>query len=587
MKARQPKYTTGFSLQAKYLLYSVLVSLVIVSAIFASYLVSSRSHDALADNIQQTAQIKQKTLQMRNHINALVNGVEMVMLDPGFKDQVRLIFEASFTEVNQLILQLSDAAMFNGFNMADELQNINLDLQELYTAASNLFEIRTEVSRQYPSMEVSNRVMRPARNTLYTNIDIALRELLDENPELRGSVYHEALRHAMQVWTSTIAEYRLYLANRVGSFDEEQLYEQEDNIDAYIDEMLRIAKNLLQFSDQFGLQAENVIPQMPDVIDQWRLGYETVKKIHHSDGWRTDSELMRTSVLPMIDNISKSLVNIDQEIEQVTNSQVTRLAAIGQRQNVLLFSIAAVFIAYSLLTFFILRKLVFRPITLLANELRSDDINLSNSELDVLKQSKETRTLIQAFRDMHAQVEKRQEELTYQAMHDALTDLPNRKALIQTLQHVMKMARRNKQPLCFLMLDLNGFKQVNDTLGHPIGDQLLIEVSRRLKKLMREVDTIARLGGDEFSIILPETDSKGAEHVAIKINQALVNPFKIGSETISVGTSIGIAEFPADGKDETELMKNADVAMYVCKRNKLVFHHYQQTPDSQLTSLAG
>ncbi|PKO90351.1 MAG: hypothetical protein CVU18_00885 [Betaproteobacteria bacterium HGW-Betaproteobacteria-12] len=162
----------------------------------------------------------------------------------------------------------------------------------------------------------------------------------------------------------------------------------------------------------------------------------------------------------------------------------------------------------------------------------------------------------------------REEAITFQAFHDALTGLPNRLLFKDRLEQALAQAKRSKERTPVVMfLDLDKFKQINDTLGHDVGDLLLKEVAARLKACVRATDTVARFAGDEFTVLLPEaTAPADAEVVAGKILAAMQQPVDLGSEERVVTTSIGISLYPADGRDSETLMKAADAAMYQVKR---------------------
>lgn len=181
--------------------------------------------------------------------------------------------------------------------------------------------------------------------------------------------------------------------------------------------------------------------------------------------------------------------------------------------------------------------------------------------------------------------------LRHQALHDALTDLPNRILFRESLQQGILNAQRYKKPLALLLLDLDRFREINDTFGHHWGDTLLRQVSGRLQGALRKSDLIARLGGDEFAVLLPNTgDLSGATRVAMRIMSLLEHAFVVEGHTLNVGASIGIALFPQHGEDADTLMRRADIAMYAAKRSSGGYAVYQpeqdyHTPDRLL--LAG
>jgi diguanylate cyclase (GGDEF)-like protein len=157
-------------------------------------------------------------------------------------------------------------------------------------------------------------------------------------------------------------------------------------------------------------------------------------------------------------------------------------------------------------------------------------------------------------------------KITYMAQHDALTDLPNRVLLRERMEHALAVTRSGGPDLAVLMLDLDRFKEVNDTLGHPVGDTLLRAVAARLLGCARETTVIARLGGDEFAVIDYVTNPVvEATALAEKIRKALCDPFDLGHHQVIAGTSIGIAIAPRDGLDFDEILKSADLALYSAK----------------------
>ncbi len=159
-----------------------------------------------------------------------------------------------------------------------------------------------------------------------------------------------------------------------------------------------------------------------------------------------------------------------------------------------------------------------------------------------------------------------EEELVYLATHDPLTGLPNRTLFNDRLGVALRQAVRGGTSLAVMLLDLDNFKVINDTLGHSAGDQLLVVVGKRLEGLLRTSDTVARLGGDEFLLLLPDISGvEDAEVIARKVLGAFRRPFVFGEHTLSVTASIGVAVYPEGGEDGESLVKNADIAMYRAK----------------------
>ncbi|MDQ7049441.1 MAG: diguanylate cyclase [Enterobacterales bacterium] len=164
-------------------------------------------------------------------------------------------------------------------------------------------------------------------------------------------------------------------------------------------------------------------------------------------------------------------------------------------------------------------------------------------------------------------VDVRTKQLFQKAHYDSLTGLPNRYLLVDRLRQAISQSNRSNSFLALLFLDLDRFKIINDNFGHQNGDLLLKEVAKRLKNISRKGDTIARLGGDEFVFLLENmTQAKDAARSALKIIECFNEPFRLQDHVLHISTSIGISIYPSDGKDDKQLLKNADISMYHAKK---------------------
>lgn len=159
-----------------------------------------------------------------------------------------------------------------------------------------------------------------------------------------------------------------------------------------------------------------------------------------------------------------------------------------------------------------------------------------------------------------------EEKLFYQARYDALTGIANRSLFMETLEHAIESARMKSNQLALIFIDLDRFKWVNDSLGHGAGDELLKISARRIKDLLRGVDTVARLGGDEFTVILPDSNQEQAVLTARRILQCLNESFFLAGTPTYISGSLGVAFFPQDAQDKNGLLKCADEAMYRSKK---------------------
>ncbi len=222
-------------------------------------------------------------------------------------------------------------------------------------------------------------------------------------------------------------------------------------------------------------------------------------------------------------------------------------------------------------TAFVLIRGIVRPIMALMNGAEAIGGGQLDFRIDV-QGDDELARLARSFNRMAENRQRSEEALRTMAHQDALTGLPNRKLFQDRLLEAVRQAERIDRQVAVLLLDLDHFKDVNDTLGHPAGDALLVQVSQRLIDCVRRSDTVARLGGDEFAIIQTNLDGvEGIEVLAQRIIDRLSKPFSLEGERVYTGCSIGITLFPHDGMDTDKLVKNADLALYRAKqegRNK-------------------
>lgn len=229
-----------------------------------------------------------------------------------------------------------------------------------------------------------------------------------------------------------------------------------------------------------------------------------------------------------------------------------------------------------------LQRLISSPIESLASTMLTVSTEQDYSRRVAMDRSDELGTLVENFNEMLNQIQVRdvelqekQQRLNYLAHHDALTGLANRLLFDDRLQHALENARRNGNRVALFFIDLDRFKNINDSLGHKTGDMVLKEVATRLAGVIRAGDTLARLGGDEFVIICEQSaDRQGITTLATKVQQVLNKPLLSGHQELFVSGSIGVSIFPEDGECVESLMQCADVAMYQAKelgRNNFQF----------------
>ena len=220
-----------------------------------------------------------------------------------------------------------------------------------------------------------------------------------------------------------------------------------------------------------------------------------------------------------------------------------------------------------------------RPIKRLQDASRKIAYGHFEEQLHVTSHITELQNLADDLNLMRGELVKQADTLQHQALHDGLTGLPNRTLLQDRLQQSMHVAERSDQTLALLLMDLNHFKEVNDTMGHAAGDVILQQTARRLQQTARESDTVARLGGDEFALVLLTASEEDVTKIARNMVDAIQNPFTVDGQQLHIGTSIGIALYQGNGVDFDTLLRRADIAMYESKRTRNAFTMYEPALD--------
>jgi diguanylate cyclase (GGDEF)-like protein len=188
--------------------------------------------------------------------------------------------------------------------------------------------------------------------------------------------------------------------------------------------------------------------------------------------------------------------------------------------------------------------------------------------------------LANAFNSMQLGIARREQQIAYQAFHDSLTALPNRASLQRQLHDALDRAKRHQESLALMMLDIDRFKEINDTMGHALGDLVLIEIGRRLRAALRPGDRLARFGGDEFVALLPRVDEAGMLAIIERVSQVVAQPMHAGTLELFIDVSIGMAQFPRHGDSAEDLLRRADIAMYDAKQSHSRFKLYEEGRDA-------
>lgn len=368
------------------------------------------------------------------------------------------------------------------------------------------------------------------------------------------------------------------LSNASSALEDLSLVPEERNyLDSFYSSLDLATANTGALIDLKGDSSHNIHNELSKILVTINKLDSTVDN-HFKQYLFIQPNFLNNEVEPIFDKLSQQLYAVDMIIDGLSNLGISEISNSNQNLIDSVTYLAAFSLFVIVIIFFSVNKLLLTPLHKLTTTLERSAKGEETEDLPLPKY-KEMHLLMDAFINMQNQVKLRQTQLEHQALHDGLTGLPNRILLHDRIQQLIKDSQRNKTHPGIIMLDLDRFKEINDTLGHHVGDMLLQDVSKRLANVLRNLDSIARLGGDEFAVLLHDVDLEGAKVVANKITNCLALPFQIENHQLLVRCSQGIALYPDHGENHTDLMKHADVAMYVAKRGHFGHSIYNAEED--------
>ncbi len=460
-------------------------------------------------------------------------------------------------------------------NIADALSK---KINNINKVSEQLFLIRADVFKMYPGLARSSDTQFKINATAISLFNNALAELKEDgNRQL-----YDHFTKLKDMWRNLIQLNRLYTLNLTTILSEQGLKGQErdmkllvDSIHNYINQYLTAEK--LAAAD-IGLLTEDVADKLPVILDKWYVSFLEMKKFYDRGNWRADVPVLLKELNPaylslytLLDKLQKNIaVSADNDLGMQYQSQ--------EKVSYLIWFLIIIFIIIIFVIYSLVDVSLIKPITRLAGKIKSRNNHEWTLENEYIKSS-EMLDFLNAFLDMQLQISVRQNQLEYMAMHDTLTRLPNRNMLIDKIHKAIEKSAKENSGFVLMLLDLDRFKEINDTLGHQVGDEVLNQVAERLTKCTHATDTVARLGGDEFSILLTDVDMLNVKHVAEKIVHELERVFNIKEHNLYIGSSMGVVVYPEHGNTSHELLKHADIAMYIAKNSNTDYAIYNYKDD--------
>ena len=559
-------FITQKSVRKQYLLFAVFMAIVVLTYTWYSGIWVARTGKASVDQIEKRIKVAELTHRIRRAVINADNALNLFLLAPTEKSRNQ--FDEELKRAHGLLTELTQADWARYSAILPKLQELTTVLTSIDTAAAQIMKVRQDSNLMYPAMRLANGEMLTVNREFISQTDTAI-EFYSKKKSLNAyqrQVYN-LLISLRDKWHRMINSYRLFIINRTGSLFENATQTQISDVEFFYAEIVDALKKLVSYNTKYSLDLEvsTAIESMQELSPHWHTGFRQVVLIYTQGRWRGDIPLVNDLINPLFSQGFDKLDQVENELKLASDLDVVRQTEVSRSIINSLWGMALFVLIIGALSYIILELNIIRPIAKVARNLKAEAKGLEVTELPDV-QAIEIRDLTDAFRDLRQQVHSRQMALEHVAMHDALTSLPNRTLLMDRLNQSIKNAQRRKRSLALLMLDLDRFKEINDTLGHQTGDALLQQVGARLRNVLRDSDTVARLGGDEFAVLLPNVSDTNAMRIAAAIHERLEKVYEVYEHSLYVGVSIGLAVFPQHGETSESLLQHADVAMYTAKR---------------------
>jgi diguanylate cyclase (GGDEF)-like protein len=568
------------SLRSRYLFVATLVCIMLIGgAILANWYardVSRNNSEALELRNDVTASIGA----IRSRIWKANNALNASLIFPRAENEYEYDIIANLDGAEEELATLAANPAMDNAGLSDQVQALRESLSLLTDKVQYLMTQRQDLNWTYPLLPFINQKLLEPHDRFETAAALALQEIAEDDGRPYASRLYGEFDEVRDLWRRKILNFRAVII-RFAWLNSVDVTPQERNItdlhEAISERLATLQRQKAQ--GELGLESEAALKQMQEASERWQENWAAVRELRSSSIWRADIHYVGTEINRYQQQVFNTLASIEENITtwSAKNVAIVQQAA-GQISNVL-WGLAGVALAFVILVYLMIDRSVLQPIAAIAESLSTRGEE-SLSGLDK-RSSREIHRLITAFNVMRNQVHQRQMALEHQTLHDALTGLPNRVLMQDRLEQAIQLMKRNNGSMALLLLDLDRFKEVNDSLGHQVGDELLQQVGQRLEMLLRNSDTVARLGGDEFAIVAPNTDNRQAAQFAEKIAQAIKDVFQVGKQNLYVGVSIGVAVYPHHGTDAGTLIRHADIAMYNAKRNNLDYSLYELTRDKR------
>ena len=561
--------------------YILIVSITLVLAfgilLAARHMIDSQS-DVRLENSSHRLLVAKNVQGITKHIGEAKRAIDLYLLSPSPK--YSNLFTAELVQAKEIIFRTLADAWVHDRGIADDLRLLQTKLVEYENKINRLMQIAINRDELYPGISIAEASMIQANDVFTTAVNNAILEIRQAEPFSLKE--YEKFVNLRDKWRRLIMAYRLYVINRTAGLLRERLPGLQADVNLFINDIIfELEKVFLPMleSERIGFETADAIDKAYTSAKQWRESLIKVQAVAMTDDWRSDVPFILNEVSPVAQDMGLQLDKITRFLAVSSSDDLKAQRLASDSISMFLWLLLLVFAVIFVLVYFTIYSSLLKPISLLSDTLKqkkAGDTSLFNTN----EKSLEMNEFVYALNDMQHQINSHQTQLEFMALHDGLTKLPNRRLLLDRLNIAIESSDYVHTEFALIILDLDRFKEVNDTLGHLVGDELLMQVSERLLSVLRETDTVARLGGDEFAILLPNMKEQSIDAIAKKISNELERVYLIREHSLYIGASLGIAIYPEHGEDPETLIQHADVAMYMAKNHNVEYRVYDSQEDT-------
>lgn len=571
------------SLLGRYTLVTTLLLVTILSLISWLYVEYSKSRQRVSQSIRVAQDIQQASNEIRAHLWQAEFSLSKFLISPtiDYRERTsRYLFLA-----NEVLedLDTENLPVAGDARFSQQSTTLHQRMLELRQEIQRLMAVRVDRESMFPAMPTIVNVMFPA-NEAFTTANAVVLEELDPAMHLETVLLFRDLQH---LWTQMISEFRVFMGFRTGTFGSAEvgMPVYSSNVELLHQSVIERLQDVQGYTElpDIGFEVELAYEDMLAAAQTWHSAFGEVRNIQSSPGWRMDVPLLENNIRPILLDIQDSLNNLDRHAESLYQASVLSLDTSADRITLNIWVIAMLVSAVFVLGFAYFRNRILSPIRQIADALYAEARGEELQQYPKLPETAEISDLVNAFDRMHEEVQAREQELEFYAHHDALTELPNRFFFRRNLAEMMKNIGDKPEKLAIILLGLDRFKEINDTYGFKVGDDVLQDIGRMLRQYEGPAELVARQAGDEFGIIVRDADASQARQIATSLHTLFGRVFRSRGHNLRVSASIGISIFPDHGNTADMLISRASLALHQAKHDHSIIAMYsrERDPDSR------